>query len=487
MRRVDHTLIGSGIMSTTLGVMLKKMNPETKIDLIEVSETLSPESSHGWNNAGTGHAGICELSYTPFRDEEGRVKVDKAIEIYAQFERSLQFWASAVEAGILKDPSSFLQPLPHISFVSGEDQVEFLRSRFEGLKSHHFFESMSLSEDRETIADWAPLLMKGRDPDEAVAATSMEGGTDVNFGAISRQFAKWLGQQDGVELRTGSRVVGLEKIRSGWEVVVRNGEGVENRHESGFVFVGAGGGSLPLLQDAKLPEAEGYGGFPVGGEWLVCDKPDIVAKHEAKVYGQPQGEAPTMAVPHLDTRTIDGKKALLFGPFAAWTTRYLVENGSWWDLPGSVRPDNLLSMIRVGMKDLPLVGYLVKEGLQRTEDRMELLRTFYPEAKEEDWHRRKAGIRVQAITKQDGETGIVHFGTEVLVSEDKSMAALLGASPGASVSVHVMTELIERCFGEFPEELLELIPALREDIAGDSETFVKRAASTRATLGMITD
>lgn len=469
----DILLIGSGIMSATLGALLKRAFPEKRIRLLEAAEGFSPESSDAWHNAGTGHAGICELSYTPKLEADGSVNVNKAIEIFTQFEKSRQFWSSAVKEGLLQEPRRFLNPVPHVSFVWGAEQVKFLKARYQGLKQHHFFSDMEYTEDPAQILEWAPLLMRGRSEEEPVAATRMKSGTDVNFGEIARQLVHWLGQQAGCETLTQHRVIRLRRQGGTWAAIVRD----ENHHSektyhADFVFIGAGGGSLPLLQSAHLPEAYGYGGFPVGGQWLVCEEPGIVAQHEAKVYGQALGAAPTMAVPHLDTRVIDGKKALLFGPYAAWTTKFLHETGHPTDLFRSLTLRNLLPMIQVGIKDFSLVRYLIGQGLQSFEDRMETLRGFYPEAKAEDWRLRDAGIRVQAITQTDGVTGIVHFGTEVLTSEDKSMAALLGASPGASVSVQVMLDLFEKCFGSPAQSdaLATMIPSLRQDLREDSNS-----------------
>lgn len=481
--------MGSGIMSTTLAVLLRKRNPESSIRVVEAAREISPESSDAWNNAGTGHAGICELSYTPFRDASGGVDVGKAISIFAEFEKSLQFWGSSVAEGVLGDPRSFLNPLPHVSFVHGAEQVDFLRGRYDSLRKHHFFREMRYSEDREQIAEWAPLLTAGRPEDEPIAATWQASGTDMNFGEIARQFAEWLADQPGCEVRKGERVVGLERIRSGWEVVSRHADsGEESRVEAGFVFLGAGGATLPLLQQARVEETRGYGGFPVGGQWLVCRDPAIVDRHTAKVYGQPQGEAPTMAVPHLDTRVIGGERALLFGPFASWTTKFLRHGGHWTDLPASIRPDNILPLLNVARKEWPLVGYLIREGLQSMEDRIELLRCFYPEADASDWMLEDAGIRVQAIKKEDGETGIVHFGTEVLHDESRTLAALLGASPGASVSVDVMLKLIGSCFGppEESEGLASMIPSLRSDLTApeSAELFETQRAETNRRLGL---
>lgn len=467
----DIILIGSGVMSAHLGAILKKLNPGLRLQVYEASAELAQESSHGWNNAGTGHAGICELSYTPKREADGSVRVGKAVEIFEQFEQTLQFWSHAVSSGMAERPREFINAVPHVSFVQGPEQVEFLKARFAGLSQHHFFESMEFTTDPEKISRWAPLLIAGRGAKPVVAATKMDSGTDVNFGAISRKLLAWLAAQEGCGVAAGHRVDALRKLETGWEVEVTDvATGNRLSKRAKFVFVGAGGGSLPLLQKSGIPEARGLGGFPIGGQWLVCDKPEIVSRHQAKVYGQALGAAPTMAVPHLDTRVLDGKKALLFGPFAAWTTRFLHRQGRWTDLPRSVRPHNLATLLRIAWHNVDLIRYLIKEGTQSMSARVGLLRQFYPEAREEDWRLVDAGIRVQAIKKTDGEAGIVHYGTELISSADHSIAALLGASPGASVCVSIALNVIQTCLPhllateEGKARMREMIPGWNEDL-----------------------
>lgn len=489
----DVVLIGSGIMSANLGALLKRLDPTLKIQLFEVTSELAQEASNGWNNAGTGHAGICELSYTPFVGEDGSVDITKAIEVFQEFEQSKQFWAHAVRSGMIDEPCEFINPVPHISFVYGQKQVDFLSSRYEGMSKHHFFKEMEFSTDPEVIKRWAPLLIEGRE-DMPVAATKMDSGTDVNFGAIARKLIHWLSEQEGCSVATGHRVVGLDETSSGdWKVSVH--DLVANRKcnvQAKFVFIGAGGGSLPLLQQSGIPESAEYGGFPVGGQWLVCETPEVVAKHQAKVYGQAQEEAPTMAVPHLDTRIIDGKKALLFGPFAAWTTKFLHRGGSWTDLFGSLKLSNIGTMIKVGLTEIPLVKYLIQQGTQSMDSRIKLLRTYYPAAKFKDWNLVDAGIRVQAIKKEDGQAGIVHYGTEVVSNSEKTIAALLGASPGASTSVSIMMEVIETCMPHLLIEepgkstLEKLIPTYGVDLLPDSasEQYLRLSQEAEQALGL---
>ena len=491
----DVVLIGSGVMSANLGVLLKRLDPALRIQVYEAADELAYEASNGWNNAGTGHAGICEISYTPKPADGSPVKVQKVIDIFQEFEQTLQFWAHAVATGMIDAPKEFINPVQHISFVHGDDQVAFLKSRYAGMSAHHFFKEMEFTTDPKKIGSWAPLLTEGRDPAVPIAATKMDGGTDINFGVLSRKLLTWLANQDGCGVAVGHKVVGLTRAPGGgWNVTARElKSGAERTVPAKFVFVGAGGGSLRLLQLAGLPEAKGLGGFPIGGHWLVCDKPEIVARHSAKVYGQNLPEAPTMAVPHLDQRILDGKKTLLFGPFAAWTTRFLHRTGSWTDLPASVKPHNVTTLLKIAATNFPLVKYLLQQGTQSMADRMKVMHIFYPNAKVEDWKLVDGGIRVQAIKKTDGEAGIVHFGTEVLTSADKSMSALLGASPGASVCVNITTEVIRTSFPHLfnspaaKKRLLELIPTYGTDyrLPENAARFNELAIAARKQLKLL--
>jgi malate dehydrogenase (quinone) len=468
----DVILIGSGIMSATLGAVLKELDPNLRIQLYEMTNGFAAEASDGWHNAGTGHAGLCELSYTPDYGADGEVNVDKAIEICHQFEHSLQFWGYAARTGMIESVKDFVNPIPHLSFVYGQEQVDFLRSRHRQMTKHHFFKEMEYTEDRDTILQWSPLMLEGRDENQPVAMTRMPHGTDVNFGALAAKLIEWLGKQDGCGYATQHRVTDLKKSNGTWEIQVKDLE--TNRsftNTANFIFIGAGGGSLPLLQKSDIAEAKGFGGFPIGGQWLISEKPELVEQHTAKVYGMSPGAAPTMAVPHLDTRIIGGKKALLFGPYASWTTKFLHEKGSILDLPGSIRFDNIGSLIKVGIHNIPLVRYLLQQGTQSMETRLGELRNFYPDAKAEDWKLIDAGIRVQAIKKEDGDAGIVHFGTEMVTSADCTLTALLGASPGASVSTNIIVQIVKKCFSEKLEteagrqRMKAIVPSYDEDLA----------------------
>ncbi|MEC8614202.1 MAG: malate dehydrogenase (quinone) [Verrucomicrobiota bacterium] len=482
----DIILIGSGIMSATLGAMLKVLDPALRIQLYEMTEEFGKEASNGWHNAGTGHAGLCELSYTPNFGSGGKVDVSKAFEIFHQFEHSKQFWSYAVRTGMIDKVEEFINPVPHLSFVYGQEQVGFLKSRFTQMQNHHFFEDMAYTEDREQIREWAPLLLEGRDH-TPIAVTKMERGTDINFGTLSTKLIEWLGQQEGCGYATSHRITNLTKESANWRVEIKDLTTKERLStKAKFVFIGAGGGSLPLLQKSGIKESKGFGGFPIGGQWLICDKPEIVNKHFAKVYGLSPGAAPTMAVPHLDTRIIDGKKSIIFCPYAAWTTKILHVEGKLTDLPRSIRSDNIASLVKVGLYNIPLVRYLIKQGTQSMKTRMKELKAFFPDAREEDWRLIDAGIRVQAIKNEDGDAGIVHFGTEVLTTKDLSLSTLLGASPGASVSTNIILEVIKRCFADSLEtaegyaRMKAMIPSFDEDLTQPEMAARQRELSEEA-------
>lgn len=479
----DVILIGGGIMSANLAVMLKRLKPSMKLQVFEVSNELAQEASHSGNNAGTGHAGICELSYTPSREADGTVNVARALHIFEQFEHSKQFWSYLVASGIVTKPSDFIRAVPHIGFVHGAENVGFLRSRFEAMAQHHFFHPMEHTTDRETVSGWAPLVMEGRD-NAPVAATKMDNGTEVNFGELARRMLQWLGQQEGCGLATGHRVTNLRQVNGAWKVGVRHQASGEKRFQRAkFVFVGAGGGTLPLLQSTALPAVRGLGAFPIGGHWLVCSKPEIASRHNAKVYGMTPKASPSLGAPHLDTRGLGAQRTLLFGPFAAWTGKFLKHTGSHTDLPLSLRSHNVGTLLNAGAHNLDLVRYCIAQGAQTMRDRIEAVREFYPEADPADWQLVDAGIRVQALKKAD--QGTIYFGTEVFTDSHQSIAALLGASPGASVSVNIAREVILTCFPQLLKEsaalsrMKEMLPTYDEDLKPASMGTRFRAVSAK--------
>ena len=473
---LDVLLVGAGIMSATLAVMLKELDPNLRLEIVEQMETGAMESSNPWNNAGTGHAGLCELNYTP-QAADGSIDIKKAININAMFEESKQFWAHLVETGTFGDPDTFIHSVPHLSFVEGEDNIAFLKKRAELLKAHHAFEKIEFTTDKVKMAEWLPLMMAERKDDEKIAATHIANGTDVNFGALTRQLLSYLDQQENNTLSYKHKVLDLQRCAQGWEVTVKNlANGQTRKIVSRFVFLGAGGAALPLLQKSGIPEGQGYGGFPVSGQWLRCDNPKVVEQHQAKVYSLAAVGSPPMSVPHLDTRVIDGKKSLLFGPYAGFTTKFL-KHGSFLDLPMSVRLGNIWPMLAVGRDNMDLTRYLISEVRQSMEQRLDSLRRFYPQLDPADWKLEIAGQRVQIIKKDEKKGGILQFGTELVSSEDGSLAALLGASPGASVTVSIMLILLKRCFPEQREsaewnaKLAAIFPAPLKELETNAELY----------------
>lgn len=484
----DVILIGAGVMSATLGMLLKELAPDWKLTVFEKLAESGEESSNEWNNAGTGHAALCELNYTAEK-EDGSIDITKALKINEQFLLSRQFWAYLVEHGLISNPKEFITPLPHMSYVHGEDNVRFLKKRFEALTSTHFFKEMIFSDSPEQLAEWMPLMFDDRIVDEPVAATKIDSGTDVNFGALTRMLFQQLQIQD-VALHNQHKVQTIKRTSDGkWALKVKNlVTGAVEQHVAKFVFIGAGGGSLQLLQKTGIPQSKHIGGFPVSGLFMVCNNEEVVAQHHAKVYGKAALGAPPMSVPHLDTRFIDGKKSLLFGPFAGFTPKFLKE-GSVLDLPASIKPNNITTMLAAGVKEMSLTKYLIQQLMLSKEKRLEELKDFVPGAKLEDWDLVTAGQRVQIIkdTEQGGK-GTLQFGTEVVSSDDGSIAALLGASPGASTAVHVMLEVIEKCFPEqlkgWTPKLKAMIPSYGLSLLENEALFHDLHESTSVTLGL---
>ncbi|KAA0956220.1 malate:quinone oxidoreductase [Planococcus kocurii] len=478
-------LIGAGVMSATLGAMLKELAPSWNIKVFEKLEKAGAESSNEWNNAGTGHAALCELNYTP-EQADGSIDIKKASSINEQFQLSRQFWSFLVNHKRIANPQDFIMSIPHMSLVQGEDNVRFLNNRFEALSKSPLFKGMEYSADLEKLKEWIPLIMEGRTSTEAMAATKIDTGTDVNFGALTEMLFTHLEEQQ-VEMNYNHAVKDIKRSSdSTWEVKVQD---LENNkieyHNADFVFIGGGGGSLPLLQKTGIPESKHIGGFPVSGLFLVCNDPEIVEQHHAKVYGKAKVGAPPMSVPHLDTRFIDGKKSLLFGPFAGFSPKFL-KTGSNMDLLGSVKPNNVFTMLAAGAKEMSLTKYLVQQVLLSNEKRVEELREFIPTAKLADWDVVVAGQRVQVIKDTDKGKGTLQFGTEIVTSGDGSVAALLGASPGASTAVHAMLEIFQRCFpdhvGEWEPKIKEMIPSYGISLAENPELLQEIHTSTAKAL-----
>jgi len=487
---VDVVLVGAGIMSATLGTLLKKLDPTLTIKIFERLDEAAAESSDAWNNAGTGHAAFCELNYTP-QAEDGSVDVSKALRIAEQFELSKQLWASLVESGELPTGAEFIRKVPHLAFVSGADDVDFLRARYKQLLDCPLFDGMQFSTDHAQLTRWAPLIMQGRSATEAVAATRMSIGNDVNFGKLTRSLLGALNNKPGVDSTFAAEVRDFRHKDDGiWRIKVHDlACGEDQIVRSRFVFIGAGGGALELLAASGIEEGDGYGGFPVSGQFLRCTNDAVITQHEAKVYGKAAIGAPPMSVPHLDTRWIDGKRQLLFGPYAGFSTKFL-KQGSYLDLLRSLDIDNILPVLYAGAANLDLTQYLIGQVMLGKEERMDMLRAYFPAADDNDWEAHIAGQRVQIIKRDANKGGRLQFGTEIVTGKGGSIAALLGASPGASTAVAIMLSLIERCFPEqlassdWQHTLKKLLPSFGSSMANDPALCARVRAQSLSTLGI---
>jgi malate dehydrogenase (quinone) len=490
VEETDVVLMGAGIMSATLGMLLKELNPKITIQVFERLDEAGTESSDAWNNAGTGHSAFCELNYTP-QKPDGSVDISKASNIAESYEISREFWAYLVQKKYLPNPSEFISQVPHISFVWGDTNVDFLQKRYNEMQKSVLFKDMVWSEDREELSQWMPIVMRGRTTKQPIAGTRMEMGTDVNFGALTRSMFQQLSKMPGVTVHYNVEALDLDPDgKGGWDVKIKNLlHGKKEKVNTKFVFIGAGGATLHLLKRAEITERKGYGGFPVSGLWLKCLNEDLIKNHFAKVYGKASVGAPPMSVPHIDTRFINGKRELLFGPFAGFSTKFL-KNGSLMDLPKSIRPDNALPMIFAGLRNLPLTKYLIEQLRLSPEDRHESLREYVPITKLEDWELKEAGQRVQVIKKDKKQGGVLEFGTEVVVSEDGTVAALLGASPGASTAAAVMMGLLQKCFKKesktdaWQSKLKEISPSFGQSLSKNERLLEESRDRTNTILGL---
>ncbi|HEY6760658.1 MAG TPA: malate dehydrogenase (quinone) [Baekduia sp.] len=488
--RPDVALIGAGIMSATLGTLLKELEPTLNVAMFETLDDCAQESSEAWNNAGTGHAANCELNYTPQRPD-GTVDIARALDVNTEFDVSRQLWSHLVTKGAIPDPRAFLEPCPHMSFVWGEENVAFLRARYEAMSAHHCYEGMEYSEDHAEIAKWVPLVMEGRDSAQRVAATRMVTGTDVDYGSLTHLLVAQLQAQPGFSVHYKHEVVDLDRQSDGrWGLTVKDVETGDRQTVSAkFVFIGAGGGGLELLEKSKIPEAQGYGGFPVSGIWLRCDVDEVSARHHAKVYGKAAEGSPPMSVPHLDTRIIDGKRSLLFGPYAGFSSKFR-KHGSYTDLFRSIETGNVRPMLAVARQNLDLEEYLIGQVLQTESHQFKTLEQFFPGVRRRDWRKAVAGQRVQIIKPDPAHTGVLEFGTEQVGSADHSIVALLGASPGASTAAVIAVQVLETCFadelasGGWGDRLKRIIPTYGIDLKQDAAACRDIRARTAKVLGI---
>ena len=482
--KVDVALVGTGIMSATLSALLRRLEPDWSITIVERLDGAAAESSAPWNNAGTGHAGLCELFYTP-QLPDGSIDITKAVRVSEQFQITRQFWAYAAENGMVFDVRGFLNPVPHVSFVQGVRRVDYLRRRRAALAGNPLFARTEWVKGAEEFARRLPYMAAQRDFAEPVALNWADEGTDVDFGALSRQLIGY-GVRNGTVAMFGHEVRNLSRQRDGtWTLTIRNRRTNESpRLNARFVFVGAGGQALPLLQKSGIKEARGFGGFPVGGRFLRSANPAITAAHHAKVYGLPEPGVPGMTAAHLDTRIVNNKPWLLFGPFAGWSPRFL-KHGRPSDLPRSVKPSNLTTVLGAGIGQLDLVRYLIGQLRLSQPARVEALREFAPSAVDSDWELTTAGQRVQVIRGDKRRGGVLEFDTTVLAAADGSIAGLLGASPGASTAVSAMLDVLQCCFPDryqaWLPTLKDMVPSLGATLSDEPTLFEElRAWTTKA-------
>jgi malate dehydrogenase (quinone) len=486
----DIVLIGTGIMSATFGTVMKELDPGLSIAAFEILEDCGLESSDSWNNAGTGHAANCELNYTPQR-ADGSVDISKALEVNTEFDLSRQLWTYLISKGAIPDPQTFIHPCPHMSFVWGQENVEFLRARHKEMSTHHCYHGMEYSEDRATIAGWAPLIMEGRDDADPFAATRMVTGADVDYGALTRLLFRYLTSQPDVAVRYKHKVTGVNRDSDGsWQVMLHDvAADTHTIVSTKFVFIGAGGGALELLQKSKIPEGHGYGGFPVSGIWLRCDVDEISACQDAKVYGKAPHGSPPMSVPHLDTRIVGGKRSLLFGPYAGFSTKFL-KYGSLTDIFRTITPSNVAPMLEVAKDNLALSEYLISQVLQSSAHQFVMLESFYPRARRHDWKEAVAGQRVQIIKPGKDRVGYLEFGTEIIADKDNTIVALLGASPGASTAAFITQEVLNKCFADrltadsWLPKLRQIIPSWGIDLKRDADACRHTREITAPVLGL---
>ncbi|KGT91908.1 malate:quinone oxidoreductase [Erwinia typographi] len=486
--KTDVLLIGGGIMSASLGTLLHDLQPDWKQLMVEKLDGVALESSNGWNNAGTGHSANMELNYTPER-ADGSIDYSKALEINEAFMISRQFWTTQVQRGVLNNPHSFINSTPHMSFVWGDKNVDYLTKRYKALQQTTLFQGMQFSTDQNQIKKWAPLIIEGRDPQQKVAATWTPVGTDVNYGEITRQLVGSLKKNDNFRLETSTEVTDFKRnADNSWHVTVNDVKtGKTHAVDAKYVFIGAGGGALKLLQKTGIPEADNYAGFPVGGSFLVTENPEITRLHTEKVYGQASVGAPPMSVPHLDARFLDGKRVVLFGPFATFSTKFL-KQGSFMDLLSTTTTKNVIPMTDVGLDNFDLVKYLIGQVMLSDDDRFAALKEYYPSARKEDWKLIQAGQRVQIIKKDAEKGGVLKLGTEIVTDQQKTLAALLGASPGAStaapISINVMKKLFPEQFNspEWQSKIRQIVPSYGQELNGNVALTQKVWDDTAAAL-----
>jgi malate dehydrogenase (quinone) len=375
-----------------------------------------------------------------------------------------------------------------MSFVHGVTNIAFLKKRHAALTAHHLYKGMEFTQDKKTLSGWIPLVMEGRPADDEVAATRMITGADVNYGALTRNLIGYLQTLSGFAIHYSHRITHLHREDGRWRLEAKNATtGASMSTTARFVFLGAGGGALPLLQKSEIPEGRGYAGFPVSGIWLRCDDPAINKRHHAKVYSKAAVGSPPMSVPHLDTRVIGDQHSILFGPYAGFSTKFL-KRGSFLDLFRSIRLNNIWPMLEAGMRNISLSEYLVGQVVQSSKHRFATLQALYPRAQPKNWKLQVAGMRVQIIKRDPSRGGILEFGTEIVAASDRSLTALLGASPGASTAAAIAIRVIELCFGRelsasgWKGKLEAIIPSYGHSLIDDAALTQQVRAETAVAL-----
>ncbi|CAM3286554.1 malate dehydrogenase (quinone) [Paracoccus nototheniae] len=488
--RVDVAIIGGGIMGATLGAMLGQLQPGFRMAMFERLDAPALESSGVWHNAGTGHSALCEPNYTPIRD--GRMVIDNAVRINEQFQVTRQFLASMVRLGEMGAPRSFLNSVPHMGFGIGAENVDFQRQRHEALTANPLFAGMEYSADAGRIAEWAPLLTEGREAAQPIAATWHPLGTDANWGEVTRQLVASYIAKDANRLHLNTEVEDIARNADGsWRITFRatNGDTAARAIDATHVFNGAGGAALLMLQKSGIPESRLYGGFPVGGSFLTHEDPAIADRHLSKAYGRAAAGSPPMSVPHLDTRYVDGVRKLAFGPFATFSTNFLMQD-SFTGLFRSMNTANLRPMMDVGIDDFGLVTYLAGQVVQTQSSRIDQVREYFPDAPSEGWTLTQAGQRVQIIKRTETGGGSLQFGTELVTSQDGSFVSLLGASPGASTAPSIMLDALQRMFPDrfasaaWQNRLRDLVPSFGTALADDPRQLANAWAYSTEMLAL---
>ena len=345
------------------------------------------------------------------------------------------------------------------------------------MKKHVEFEDMEYTEDFETLQEWFPLIMRERNEEEPLAATRIVEGTEIDFEYVTKCFSEILKDKFEVDILVNHEVKDVNRKNKGWTVKGKSNE-ESFTYETKKIFIGAGGGALPLLQKAEIDDENNYGGFPVSGKWLISNKKELIEKHDAQVYSKASEDNPPMSAPHLDSRHVNGEKLLLFGPFAGFSGKFL-KKGSPLDLVSSINFDNIPTYLGAFWKNLDLTKYLGEQVSHGKEERMEELRKFIKDTRPEDWEMESAGQRVQILKKTKDEGASLEFGTEVVSNKDGTVTALLGASPGASTAVKIGLDILKEEYGDLfaseenKDKLDNMIPFWNKSVKGNEEDFRK--------------